>query len=644
MSIANSINKRAWWKPGRKVMFVFAGIAIIASAAVAAVFLLRDDTQATAQTANQLEFQVQRGTITTSISIGGTSAYLDKEELTFGSIGTVGNVAVEVGDSVEVGDVIAELDAATVAALKVAEATAESALTAAQAVYDKANSGATARGDLAKAQEALALTELEVTAAQKSLFDVNAAEGADSELVAAARSALSFDERELEAALAKLAEVVAAEHLSDLAVDINEAESAYRDVLMRWFGAVPDGYEEMSLDDVLAGWGVTFEDIYTTFAKAHLKTSSPWIDNVETPWDDVLIWKWTSMSLNIVDTEALTSSSPSILAPRGEIEAVWTTLTKARDDYETEGESAKSAQLAAEQVVSKAEDVLELAQDGITDLLDPALLRVRQAALDAAVAKQDEAAISLEQVQAASEAAMNDAESKLELARQNVADARLALEYSVLVSPISGSVLSVGVEAGDVIQRATVIAEIADTSVIAVEATVDEEDILSIRVGLPASVSLDAVAGRAFAGTVTSIGQAEQSQQGAVSFPVVVTLDDTSGLSLVEGLTASAQVINSQVSDVLMVPVAAVTGSIFEPAVELVRAQGNRTVTVQLGSSNGTFVEVVSGLQENDTVVATIAGQIGLPTSTGNTFIPGGGGFGGRVPGGGGFGGGGRGQ
>ena len=653
MSMINSINDRMRRKPGRTALFTLGTATVIAAVAYGAFFLLRDDSSAAAaQSASQIPFQVQRGNITTSISIGGTSTFLDKAELTFDAPGTLASVGVAAGDTVEEGDVIAQFDAATVARLRVAEAAAESALAEAQAVYDRTASGAITRSELATAEQAVALAELEVTSAQQSLFDVNAAEGADSAAVAAARTALSFAERERDNAATELADALTPDELSDQAEAVTDAEADYRDVLMRWLGAVPDGFETMPLDEILDAWSVSLSDIYTAYARQHLNSSTPWVDNSLTPWNEVVVWTWTSMGLNQVDTESLTSPHPLILAPRGEVEKAWTAVTNAREAYDSQVVSGDAAILVAEKAASKAEDTVTAAQDALADLLDPALVRARQAALDAAVAKRELAALSLAEEQAGSTADMNDAESRLELATQDLADAKLALENSVLVSPISGTVLTVNVEAGDEIQRGTVIAEIADTSVIAVEATVDEEDILSIQVGLPASVSLDAVASRAFAGTVTSIGQAEQTQQGAVSFPVVVTLDNTAGLNLVEGLTASAQVINSQVTDVLMVPVAAVTGSIFEPAVERMTYDGVESVPVQLGSSNGTFVEIVSGLQENDTVVATIAGQVGLPSGTGNTFIPGGGGtivipaggFGGRIPGGGGFGGGGRGQ
>jgi HlyD family secretion protein len=223
-----------------------------------------------------------------------------------------------------------------------------------------------------------------------------------------------------------------------------------------------------------------------------------------------------------------------------------------------------------------------------------------------------------------------------------LADSESALTNSTLTAPFDGVITLVNVEAGGAVTPAQVVAEIVNSSALAVEADVDEEDILTIAIDSPAVITLDAVAGRTFSGIVSSIGQAVQSQQGAVTFTVQVTLDDVGNLNLLEGLTASAEVISSQTLDVVRVPVAAVGGSFIQPTVQ-VMANGQVTEKpVQLGVSNGTYVQITSGLTEGEVVLATVIGDLGLDTGT--TTLPGGFGGGGTgIPGGGGGGGGGAG-
>ncbi len=640
MSMLNSITDRARKRPGQTAVLTIATVIAIGAVAFVATLFLRDDSQASAQTAEQLEFQVQRGTITTSISVGGTSAFLERADVSFDAAGTVADVLVVAGQTVEAGEAIATLDATTVAGLRVAVTSAEAELSAAQAKYDTALSGATSRSETAAAAEALALAELAVTEAESQLRLVAPAGGVDGAEVEAARNAVTFVERELTAAIAELDSQGNSASLSQAEQDVEDAEQSYQEVLKRWLGVVPEGFESMTLDEILALWNVSLEAIYTVHAVEQTQSETPWQDNEQTPWDDVVVWLWTNMSAAAIDPSATESSKSSVLTPLVEIEEARTALSDAQSDLEAQIITSDSLSLAAEKAVQKAEDDLSTAQNELALLLDPEMLNARQAAFEGAAATRDEAAIVFTQAEANADAIMDDVESRLELAQQNMLDAKAALESATLTSPVSGTVLTVNVEPSDSITRTTVVAEIADTTVVAVNADVDEEDILSIEVGLPVSVSLDALPGRSFNGTVTFIGSSEQSQQGAVSFPVTITLDSTEDLNLVEGLTASAQIISSQVSDVVMVPVATVGGSIFEPTVELVGPQGTQTVPIQIGQSNGTFVEVLSGVREGDTVSAVIAGQLGLPDADAQPFIPGGG-F--RIPGqgGGGFGGGG---
>lgn len=635
MRMLNSITERARKRPGQTAVLSISAVAVIAVAALLATLLLRDDTQASAQSAEQLQFQVQRGTITTSISVGGSSTFAERADVSFESTGTVADVMVTAGQVIEAGDAIATLDASTLAQLRVGLATAESDLSAAQVIYDSAASGATSRAEIAAAEEALALAELAVTTARRELDNVSAAADVDGAEVEAVRNEVNFAERSLAAAISNLTDNENSTDLADAEQTAEDAQNAYRDVLMRWLGVAPSGFESMTLDEILALWGVSLEDIYTVHAVTQAQSDSPWQDNLQTPWNDVVVWLWTNMAAAAIDPTATESSTrSSVLTPRGAIEEAREVLDNAQSDLSTEINSANSQLLAAEKAVQKAEEDLATAKDELAAMLDPAMLTARQAELDGAIAKRDEAEIIFVQAQENAEAIMNDTESNLALAQQEFLDATAALDSVTLTSPVSGTVLAVNIEPGDAVTRTTVVAEIADTSVVVIEADVDEEDILSIDIGLPVSVSLDAVGGSVFNGIVSVIGQAEQSQAGAVSFPVTITLDSTNNLNLVEGLTASAQIINSQVSDVVMVPVAAVGGTIFEPTVELVGSQGTQTVAVQLGSSNGTFVEVISGVNEGDTVSAVIAGQVGLPDANAQRFIPGGGlGGGFRVPG-----------
>ena len=622
--------------PVRTSVLVFGAIGIVIAAALYYFLVLRDESGASAQTASQVEFEVGLGNIVSATSLSGTLVYSQKEQLTFGGAGTVDEVMVTDGQTVAAGDPVASLDDVSVARLVAAVADAETAVSQAQTKYNNALSGASGRLNLAEAEDEQAQAEIALKAAEKSLLDID---GSESSAVLASREALDDAQAALDAAREDLAEVLSPENngLQSAEEDLAAAAQEYEDILARWFaGPLTEDQLELSPDEILDQWGVTLDELFSVIAIEWDESPTPWVDDLSTPWNEATLWSWTHLLPIIVDTESTTESrSTSVVTPLPELNAAWNALVAERAAYKASETGADSAINAAESAVTKAEDAVEAAEDNLESLIDPALLRSREAAVVRAQIRLDEAKDALAAVESENEVAIKSAEAQLSIARQTLSDSESALETSTLTAPFDGIVTLVNVEAGGEVTSNQVIVEIVNSAELAVEADVDEEDILSIVIDAPAQITLDAVAGRTFTGYVSSIGQAVQSQQGAVTFPVLVTLDNTGNLNLLEGLTASAEIISSQTLDVLRIPVAAVGGTFIQPTVEVLE-NGRLTETpVQIGTSNGTYVEIVSGLTEAQTVVAIIAGDLGLDTDTqpGGFQVPGGGG-GFQIPGG----------
>jgi hypothetical protein len=158
---------------------------------------------------------------------------------------------------------------------------------------------------------------------------------------------------------------------------------------------------------------------------------------------------------------------------------------------------------------------------------------------------------------------------------------------------------------------------------------VDQVDILSIQVGAEASVSVDALPGQQLFGTVTDIGPASIAGAGSVSFPVTVTVEVPQGALLLEGLSATAQVITSARAGVLLVPAAAIGGSFTSPSVQVLRGGSLETVPVTLDGGNETFAVIASGLSEGDIVSFTLP-DINEQTNPFDVFRAGFGGGGGN--------------
>lgn len=175
-----------------------------------------------------------------------------------------------------------------------------------------------------------------------------------------------------------------------------------------------------------------------------------------------------------------------------------------------------------------------------------------------------------------------------------------------------------------------------------------ESDISKIKVGQPATVTLDALTGVELAAHVASISTVGTTSNSVVSYNATLTLDQTDS-RVKPGMSASASVITGQAQGV-SVPNAAVTGSGSLATVSL--QQGGKTVQKQVvvGLRGDSQTQIVSGLKAGDQVVvittlpslsssSTAAGAGGASGTLGGGAAGrfGAGGFGGGAGGGGGF-------
>lgn len=145
--------------------------------------------------------------------------------------------------------------------------------------------------------------------------------------------------------------------------------------------------------------------------------------------------------------------------------------------------------------------------------------------------------------------------------------------------------------------------------------SVDELDISSIAVGQQVSVTADAVEGTVYQGVVTKVSVAGTSSGSATTYPVTIRIDETDGL--LPGMNVDASITLNSAEDVLAIPSAAlnrgntVLVTADSPSAangtlsEVTGTEGEEyySVTVEVGTSDSSYLEITSGLQEGDTVV-----------------------------------------
>jgi hypothetical protein len=170
-----------------------------------------------------------------------------------------------------------------------------------------------------------------------------------------------------------------------------------------------------------------------------------------------------------------------------------------------------------------------------------------------------------------------------------------------------------------------------------------ESDIGSIKVGKPATVSIDALSGVQLGAKVTAISPVGSTSSGVVSYDVMLTLTQ-SNPQVRPGMSATASIIIAQASGVT-VPNQAVTGSGSTGTVNVVDNGKVTPTRVIVGLRGATRTEIITGVSAGENLQVTITlPALGTSTSssTGSGTL-GGTGLGGlgRAFGGGGFGGGG---
>ena len=135
--------------------------------------------------------------------------------------------------------------------------------------------------------------------------------------------------------------------------------------------------------------------------------------------------------------------------------------------------------------------------------------------------------------------------------------AQINLNYTNIVSPVDGTVVSRNVTAGQTVaasfQTPTLFLIATDLTKMQVDTNVSESDIAGAVQGASASFTVDAFPNRTFQGRVAQVRQAPISVQNVITYDVVITVANP-GLLLKPGMTATAKIVKAQARNVLRVP------------------------------------------------------------------------------------------
>lgn len=267
----------------------------------------------------------------------------------------------------------------------------------------------------------------------------------------------------------------------------------------------------------------------------------------------------------------------------------------------------------------------------------------------------------------------DDYASKLKSARLALDDALLQrdkmykeLDDYTIKAPIDGTVVSKKKKAGDKIESgggasaaasassasssssSNVLAVIYDMSSLCFELSVDELDVKKVEVGQEVEITADAVEGKTYTGIVENVSvNGTVGTNGVTTYPAKVRIQDADD-KLLPGMNIDAVITVEKAENVIAVPLRAVNrgNTVYvkgNKSNDTDKApEGFKTVQVETGISDDNYIEIKSGISEDDTVYVTpisgdsnqqMPGMGGMPGQGGPG---GGGGMPGGAPGGGG--------
>ena len=478
--------------------------------------------------------------------------------------------------------------------------------------------------------------------AASALAEFTSKNGGDSPATADAKDELT-DANEAHADAIAAAEDVA-ETQDELVEAAQEAYDdsvvAYSDQITGWFGAsVSEEDRTLSPTALIEKWGFTVDEIITE--STALIDSPP--DDLATPWNESVAWVWTHLTpypiLTNCDATSFTARCPS-----AEIDEAWDVKVAAEESLVEVIDDATASAKAQQVLIDAAQNVVKAAAEDVVDTINDTEINALAATLaekfelekdaESTVAELNDLdsindteinalaatlaeKIELEKDAESTVAELNDLDSlqiKLATAAVNEANATLnnakaELAAANLNAPFNGVITSISVEIGDPVNRTTPTIDILDPSIVVVDGSIDEIDVLSVKVGDAVTVTLDALPDQPLEGVVDEIGDGV-NQQGVIEFPLTVALTPPDDIELIEGLSATATIVLNQIDNALLVPLQAVGGSFFQATVDIVTPDGFVTTNIELGASDDFWVIAESGISEGQEVLMAVAKSV----------------------------------
>lgn len=240
----------------------------------------------------------------------------------------------------------------------------------------------------------------------------------------------------------------------------------------------------------------------------------------------------------------------------------------------------------------------------------------------------------------AAEAEYKNQENVIAQAQTSLTNAWLSYQQtsSTVYAPISGTITGLSLQVGSFItaqsnssggSASQAIANVVTTAPPTITVNLTEIDTPKVEIGDKVTVTIDALPDKTFTGTVVSINTVGSVSSGVTTYPATIRLD-VPDPAIFSNMAAEANIIVATSNDTLIVPSSAVKKEDKTPYVQIMKNGQPETNAVEIGISNTTQTEILSGLAQGDVIVTgvkTNGSSNGNTTSTRSVFSSMGGGM-----------------
>lgn len=229
----------------------------------------------------------------------------------------------------------------------------------------------------------------------------------------------------------------------------------------------------------------------------------------------------------------------------------------------------------------------------------------------------------------------NNLEKQLVQQKVTLESARLSYQSAgpIVYSPISGTIGSISLAPGMILNPTSSasnssnienkIAIVKTNATPSISVSLTEIDVPKVKVGNKVTVTLSAFSDKIYTGKIVAIDTTGTVSSGVVSYPVTITLD-SGALDIFANMSATANILTDFKEGVLIVQNGAIVTQNGETFIRTLKDNVLTNIPVVTGLISDTETEIISGIDEGQSVVTAVTTTSTTKTQSSSTSVFGG--------------------